>query len=147
VKQLDHHFPAARPEAYLIRWNAPSDDSPLSPDMQQLDTNARGWLSGAEFSREVGNSLITNIEKVAQHTKAMTSEQLIGYGEAEYVKLQRVYGDTLEEKLNAAGRMIEHLDKKTTGLKNLLQSKGIGDNALVASLLIQQAERYWARRA
>ena len=35
---------------------------------------------------------------------------------------------------------------KAPGLKNLLRSKGVGDNALVASLLIRQSERYWARR-
>jgi hypothetical protein len=41
--------------------------------------------------------------------------------------------------------MVEALDAKTPGLKILLKSKGIGDNAMVASLLIQQAEQYWAR--
>jgi hypothetical protein len=53
----------------------------------------------------------------------------------------------LEEKLGAAGRMVVELDAKKPGLKNLLKSLGIGDNALIASLLIQQSERYWARRA
>lgn len=52
----------------------------------------------------------------------------------------------LEEKLRAAGRMVVAIDQKTPGLKNLLKSKGLGDNAMVASLMIQQAERYWARR-
>jgi hypothetical protein len=52
----------------------------------------------------------------------------------------------LEEKLRAAGRMDVAIDQKTPGLKNFLKSKGLGDNAMVASLLIQQAERYWARR-
>ncbi len=42
--------------------------------------------------------------------------------------------------------MVEALEQKQPGLKNLLKSKGIGDNAMIASLLIQQAERYWARR-
>ena len=42
--------------------------------------------------------------------------------------------------------MIEALEAKTPGLKNLLKSRGVGDNAMVASLLIQQSERYWARR-
>jgi hypothetical protein len=41
--------------------------------------------------------------------------------------------------------MVEVLDAKTPGLKILLKSKGIADNAMVASLLIQQTERYWAR--
>jgi len=42
--------------------------------------------------------------------------------------------------------MVEALEAKQPGLKNLLRSKGVGDNALVASLLIRQSERYWARR-
>jgi hypothetical protein len=52
----------------------------------------------------------------------------------------------LENKLHAAGRMVEELEKKQPGPKNLLRSKGLGDNAEIASLLIQQAERYWIRR-
>ena len=52
----------------------------------------------------------------------------------------------MDEKLRQAGRMVEALEKKTPGLKNLLKSKGLGDNALIASMLIQQAERWHARR-
>ena len=33
--------------------------------------------------------------------------------------------------------MVEALNAKILGLKNLLRSKGLGDNAMVASLLIQ----------
>ena len=43
----------------------------------------------------------------------------------EYEKLQRVYGDALEEKLTSAGRMVAAIDQKTPGLKNLLRSKGL----------------------
>jgi hypothetical protein len=60
--------------------------------------------------------------------------------------LQKVYGEGLEEKLRAAGHMVEALDKKQPGLKNLLKSKGIGDSAIVVSLLIQQATIFHARR-
>ena len=42
--------------------------------------------------------------------------------------------------------MVEALEAKQPGLKNLLRSKGVGDNAPAASLLIRQSERYWARR-
>jgi hypothetical protein len=42
--------------------------------------------------------------------------------------------------------MIHDLDLKQPGLKNLLRSKGIGDNALVASMLIGHAAIYHARR-
>jgi len=34
---------------------------------------------------------------------------------------------------------------EATGAEESLGSKGVGDNALVASLLIGQSERYWAR--
>ena len=89
---------------------------------------------------------ISNIEKVAQPTKAMTPDQLESYGMGEYEKLQQVYGDKLEGKLTSAEHMVEVHEKRTPGLKSLLRSKGLGDNALIASMLIGQAERYWARR-
>jgi hypothetical protein len=76
----------------------------------------------------------------------MTPEQLIAYGESEFVKLQNLYGATLNEKLLAAARMVQELDAKKPGLKNLLKSQGIGDNAMVASMLIQHGERYGARK-
>ena len=44
------------------------------------------------------------------------------------------------------GELVAVLDAKTPGLKNFLRSHGIGDSAVVASLLIQQSERYQARR-
>jgi len=143
---LDQHFPVARPEDYVIRWNRPGNPTPLSPEMKVLDTSARGWLAGAEFPRELGNSLISTIEKVAQQTKAMSPEQHEQYGFDEFAKLEHAYGPVLDDKLRAAGRMVEDLDQKTPGLKNVLKSKGLGDNAMIASLLIQQSERYHARR-
>lgn len=145
-KLVDEHFPVAKPHEFVLRWNAPGDDTPLSVEAKQFDQSARTWLSGAEFPAHLGNSLITNIEKVAQATKHMNADQLESYGYAEFAKLERAYGPALDDKLRAAGRMVEDLDKKTPGLKNLLNSKGLGDNAMIASLLIQQSERYWARR-
>ncbi|MEO7861481.1 MAG: hypothetical protein ABIU05_13790 [Nitrospirales bacterium] len=47
-----------------------------------------------------------------------------------------IYGATLEEELQAATERIHELNLKQPGLKNLLRSKGIGDNALIASMLI-----------
>jgi predicted phage tail protein len=90
--------------------------------------------------------LVSAVEKMAQHTKAMTPEQLESYGLVEYEKLQKVYGEGLEEKLQSAAVMIHALDQKMPGLKNLLRAKGIGDNALVVAQIIGQAERWQARR-
>lgn len=146
-KLIHQHFPVARPEEFRISYADPGQPAPPMPkELQQFDTTARSWLSDAGFTQALGNSLITVISKVAQQTKALTPEQLDSYGQVEYEKLQRVYGEALEDKLNAASRMVVALDQKMPGLKNLLRSKGLGANAIVASLLIQQAERYWLRR-
>jgi hypothetical protein len=145
-KELDKHFPPGKQSDYRIAYGLPGQDVPMTPELKQFDTTTRTWLSEAQFPRDVGNSLVTAIAKTAQHTKDMTPDQLGHYGYAEFAKLERAYGDTLDDKLRAAGQMVEALDKKTSGLKSLLKSKGLGDNALIASMLIQQAERWHARR-
>lgn len=147
VKQLDEHFPPAKESDFIIPYFTPGQAPPVMPkELQQFDTSARAWLSGAEFPRDLGNSLITTIAKVAQQTKAMTPEQLESYVLLENEKLDRAYGPALEEKLRAAAVMIHALDQKQPGLKNLLKSKGIGDNALVVAQIIGQSERWHARR-
>ena len=90
----------------MIRYGVPGQELPMTPELKQLDTTARTWLSCAQFPRELGNSLVNAITKVAQHTKAMTPDQLVSCGEGEYVKLQQAYGQELEEKLIQAGEMV-----------------------------------------
>jgi hypothetical protein len=96
--------------------------------------------------RELGNSLVNVVAKVTQTTKHMTPAQLDAYDEAEFAKLETVYGPALDDKLRTAGCMVEDLEKKQPGLKHLVRAKSIGDNAMIASLLIQQSQRDWARR-
>ena len=148
VKLLDQ-LPPASPDQYLIRYTVPGQaDAPLTPEQQQFDQSARTWLSGAEFTRDGGNSLISQIQRVAQQTKHMNADELDSYGYSEFAKLENAYGgeDQLQEKLNAAAVMIDALDKKQPGLKHLLRSNGIGDNALIVAQIIGQAECWHARR-
>ena len=66
VRLLDQHFPAARPEDYQIRYaDLGHSPPPMTTEMIQFDQSARTWLSGAEFPRDLGNSLITMIARVA----------------------------------------------------------------------------------
>jgi hypothetical protein len=143
---LDAHFPVARPEDLSISYGPPGQAPPMTKALAEFDSSARTWLSAAEFPRELGNSLITQIEWTVQATKGMTTDQLESYGMVEYEKLERAYGDTLEEKLRTAAVMIDALDKKQPGLKHLLQSNGIGDNALVVAQILAQSEHWPARR-
>lgn len=147
-RELDRHFPAAKPADYKISWAGPGGDSPVmtTEERKRRDTAARTWLSEAGTPREIGNSIVNAMAQTEQQTKGMTAEQLDRYAEAEYTKLERAYGATLDDRLREAGRMIAALEAKHPGLKDLLKSQGVGDNAMVANLLIQQAERYHARK-
>lgn len=142
AKELDEagFAPADKPEDYVIHYGVE-----MTPEGKQFDAAARTWLHGAAFPRELGNSLVTTIGRVAQQTAKMTPDQLATYGQTEYAKLQRTYGESLGEKLQAANRMIQALENAQPGIKALLQSRGIGDNAVVASMLIGQAD-IWTRR-
>jgi hypothetical protein len=102
VKQLDAHFPAAKPEEYLIRYGEPGQEMQMTPELKQFDTTARTWMSSAGLSRELGNSLVNTIAKVTYTTKDMTPDQLESYSYAEFAKLGKAFGPTLEEKLQAA---------------------------------------------
>jgi hypothetical protein len=141
VKVLDAAFPPAKPNDYIINWGLPA-----SPELKAADESARTWLSSAGFDQQLGNSLVNTIEQVARQTKNMTDQQLEKFKDTEWERLRQVYGKELESRLSEAGRMVEEIERQRPGLKNMLQSKGLGDSSLVSSLLIQQAERYWIRR-
>src|SRR5262249_13419297 len=69
----------AKPEEYRIQWKAPGDPTPLSAEMKQFDTNARGWLADAALSKENCEGLIKSLEKMRKDTHAMTADQLEAY--------------------------------------------------------------------
>jgi hypothetical protein len=146
-RQLDAAFPVARPEDYRINYADSGQDPPLmAPELKQFDQSARTWLGAAGFQKDTCNSLVTTIAKVTQQTQHMTPDQLEHYGYAEFAKLQKAHGPALEERLHSAALMIYDLDLKQPGLKNLLKSRGIGDNAMVANMLITHAQICHARK-
>jgi hypothetical protein len=88
VKQLDAHFPAAKPEDFIIRYGGPGEDVVMTPELKQFDATARVWMSGDGLPRELGNSLVNAIAKTVQHTNTMRPDQLDDYGYHEYAKLE-----------------------------------------------------------
>jgi hypothetical protein len=143
VKQLDAAYPPARPNDYLISYG----DLPQSPELKLFDQSARSWLSAAEFDQSLGNTLVNTISQIARSTQRMTPQELDRFAASEFEKLQSVYGkEELERKLNDAGLMVQDIERKHPGLKQLLKIKGLGDSSLISNMLIQQAERYWIRR-
>lgn len=146
AKELDDAgFVPAKPEDFdAVRFHLPNDEP--TPEHRHAATLTRTWLSEAGFPRELGNALFKTGNEVALQIQGMTDHKREAWGQAEYAKLEKVYGADLERKLEMAGRMVNRIEERQPGLKALLR-KGLGDSARFASLLIQQSERYWGRRS
>ena len=146
AKELDRHFPTAKESDYTIRYGRPGEDVKETPELKQFDASARTWMATAGMPKEIGNRLVNAIAKVTATTQHMSADQLETYGHAEFEKLQRAHGPALEERLRDASRMVHELETQHPGLKNLLNSRGIGDSAMVANLLMGHAKIYHARK-
>jgi len=144
-KMVDKAFSGAKPEEFVIDYGLP-DGERMSQEMQSFDASARSWLANSGMHRELGNSFVHTIDSTLRETAKMSDAELETYGQREFQKLEHVYKDKLEDRLRLGARMVAELEKIKPGLKQLLQSQGSGDNAMVASLIVQQAERYFARR-
>lgn len=143
-KRWDQVFPAAKPEDFTIPWEIPG---PLmTKEDREADQTVRTWMTGAGLDRGTGNSLVTSIERVAIETKGLSADQLEHYGHMEFEKLQKAHGDKLEDRLRLVGKMVAEIEAKKPGVIQFLQSKGVGDNAIVANMLIAAADRYYSRR-
>ena len=132
-----------RKSFYSVQLSRDTVADPLTKEQQQFDTLACGSRVDAEFPVSTTKLLSPRFQKVAQQTKAMSPDQPIPRAPSAS-DLNASYRAELEDKLNAARRMVAELDKKTPGLKKLPRSRGLGDNVEIASLSIHQAERYSA---
>ena len=142
LQLMDKDFPAERDGTHYIM---PYESTP-TPETQALEQSARTWLHQADFPRELGNSVIKIAADTLKRTEKFTPAQLQAHGEYQYTLLEKVYGDKIDAKLQSANTMIQALEKTTPGLKRLLLTQGIGDNALFVTQLVSASERYWARR-
>lgn len=144
---MEANFPAASESDFLLRMYPPGHEPPVIPKaVRDFENNARGWMADAGLTREHGNSVVTIISKMLQHTHAMTAEQRETYKEQENEKLRALFGgqDKLNKALEPAKRMIHEVEQKRPGLKEFVCAHG--DNALFVAQLIQAARIYHARR-
>ena len=147
LKELDRAAPPGKETDYAIRYGIPGQDPPpMTTELKEFDSTARSWLARAEFSRENGNSVIRAIEQTVNTTRHMNAEQLEQFRQTEMTTLRGLYEDSLEEKLRECSQMVHAVEMQQPGLKNLLQSKGIGDAAVVLTQLIAQSQIWHARR-
>lgn len=137
-------FVPAKPEDYSIRLHAPGEEP--TPQHVQAGMQIRGYMSEGGLPKPHGDALFKAADETVRLTAGMNEDELAEFGRREYAKLQHLYGDQLEAKLKRAGDMIREIEARKPGLQALLGQRGIGDAARTVSLILDQSERYWARR-
>ena len=115
--------------------------------MNQIDLNGQvavitGGAQGIGFA--IARRLIASGAKV--NLWDMNAEQLEQFRQTEMTTLRGLYEDSLEEKLRECSQMVHAVEMQQPGLKHLLQSKGIGDAAVVLTQLIAHSQIWHARR-
>ena len=87
-----------------------------------------GIFTGRDAVRMLAEGKDAAVTTLAQ---AMTPDQLEQYGFEEFQKLQKVYGNTLEDRLHQVALMVHDLEQKRPGLKQLLKAMGLETRLLL----------------
>ncbi len=143
--EIDAAFPPARPQDFEFpTYNGPGEG--LTPEQSKFDALARGWLSDARFTREIGSSLAKEIEREARAQASMSPIDRTLYGKSQRITLERLWGAETDNKIRMAKQLVRKLDARRPGLLAMLEKTGVGNNARLVATLANQAERLAARR-
>lgn len=143
--EIDAFFPPAKPEHYEIP--PPLDPKIASdPEYMKFDRASRDWLAAARLPREIGSAIATAADQTARVYPSMTPAQRTAYSQAEFAKLEHMWGDQTNAKINLARQLVDEVAEKHPALTVYLRESGAGHNAMVVAQLVNQAERLAARR-
>ena len=140
--ELDSAFPPAAPHEYAF----PYGPGELTPEQHKADAMLRGWLSDAQFPRELGSSLAKQADAVAKQWETMSPVARQLHAKSERLKLEKSYGAEFQRKVDMAERFIADLDQKRPGLSRMLTATGLAHDARVVAAIIAQAERVAMRK-
>lgn len=144
AQEMDHAFPPAKPTEYDFTALYNGDD--VSKETLAFDQQARGWLSEARFTKEIGSSLAREVDRVTVKHASMSEAEREIYKRTEFNKLERVWGSDTPKKIGAARRLVLELEAKSPGIVDVLERTGAGNSAIVIAQIAMQAERLLARK-
>lgn len=144
VNPIDKDFPPAKPVEFAIP--PLTNDGEYSKELQQLDSQVRGWLSDARFTKEMGSYVAEEFDRVAyQHQKMSESDKLLWARDQEKM-LQGMWGNQANENILLAQTLIQELETKSPGLIEILESSGAGNSAMIIAQVFHQAQRLKLRQ-
>lgn len=133
------------PPENLAEYNlgfAENEGDTLSPDFIAIDTEVRGMLRTAQMPANIANALARTANSYVEYSQHFTPEQHEIERSTTMSRLERLYGEELEQKLEAARSFIKSVDKSHNGLMTeILETHGLGNSVEVVHQIIQHAER------
>lgn len=121
---------------------AENEGDTLSPDFIAIDTEVRGMLRTAQMPANIANALARTANSYVEYSQHFTPEQHEIERSTTMSRLERLYGEELEQKLEAARSFIKSVDKSHNGLMTeILETHGLGNSVEVVHQIIQHAER------
>lgn len=136
----DQEFPrASSPTEYRIPPLA-EHGKEYSEQDHKLNLQIRSWLHYSRFSAEAGSSLAERIGSVAKQTQAMDHVDYKVWKIGQERHLQGIYGPDYAKKMALGGQLLSELEKSSPGIVQFLEQSGAGNDALISSIIIHQAE-------
>jgi hypothetical protein len=133
------------PPDNLTEYNlgfADNESDSTNPEFIAIDGEVRGMLRTAQMPANIANTLAQTANAYVEYSQHFTPEQHELQRQTTMSRLERLYGDELGQKLQAARSFIKTVDASHNGLMSeLLETHGLGNSVEVVNQIIQHAER------
>lgn len=136
-------FEAAKPHEYQM----PNSTAISTPQQRAADMKFRTWLADARFPKNIGSALAAEASRVLKQHAAMSEGEKELFKRTEAFQLKKLWGDKFEERRALGLKLLTELDQKQPGVLDFIDTSGLGNSALIISLVHGQAERLLARSA
>lgn len=120
--------PQTRPEEYVLPYPGGLEGS-LSPEQQQFDMQARGWLQAAGLSAQEGTSLASLLNERADHWATQPAESWERAGDETEQLLRGIVGERYDATLEDANALIAEVELTQPGLRRWLAETGLTNDA------------------
>lgn len=142
---IDKAFPPGKFEEFQLP-SFTEEDGQYTPELQAFDKAARTWLSEGRFTKEIGKYLGEEIDRIATAHHARSDIEKKEWMRHEEQTLRSLYGRDYDRKLELAERLVNELEAKRPGLKELLKVTGASHSAMIVAQLMEQAQRLYDRQ-
>ncbi len=137
---LFQNFPPAKAHEYEIPRMSGPNDRLTSNEFKQVKEYQK-ILETAQFDSSLGSVFAAEVKKVSDTYQKMNPSERELWTRSEHVKMTNTFGPETSKKIELAQRLVEDVERKTPGLKAILDSSGASGSAMVMNLLASHAER------